>query len=102
MARTRNTQGTFLDPLSTEVRQRPNLEDPLLIGTLKLTGELPIKGNLHPGEQLTVQVASADGQVIAAGIYELIPPAFKDVDGGPGVGVIGMERAHTAKLDQEA
>lgn len=99
MARTE--QGTFLDPLSTEVRQRPSLEDPLLIGSLKLKGELPLKGNLHPGEQLTVQVADADGQVIASAIYEVKPPAFKDVKMA-GVGVIGMERAHTAELDQDA
>lgn len=98
----RNTQGTFLDPLSTEVRQRPNLEDPLLIGTLKLKGELPIKGNLHPGEQITVTVANADGEIFASGIFELKPPGFKDVTGGPGVGVIGMERAHVAELDHDA
>jgi hypothetical protein len=100
MARTRETQGTFLDPLSTEVRQRAELEDPVLVGSLKLRGEMPIKGNLHPGEQLTVQVADADGQVIAIGIYEIVPPAFKDVK-IRGVGVIGMERAHTAEFDPE-
>jgi hypothetical protein len=98
MARTQ--QGTFLEPLSTEVRQRPNLEDPVLVGCLKLKGEIPIKGNLHPGEQLTVQVANADGQVICAGIFELVPPAFKDVK-IKGVGVIGMERVHTAEYDPE-
>lgn len=96
----RQTQGTFLDPLSTEVRQRPNLEDPVLIGTLKLTGEIPIKGNLHPGEQLTVSIAGMDGQIIAAGLFELVPPAFKDVR-VKGAGVVGMERAHTAKYDPE-
>lgn len=100
MSRTRGVQGTFLEPLSTEVRQRPNLEDPVLVGSLKLKGEIPIKGNLHPGEQLTVQVADADGNVIASGIYELVPPGFKDVK-VKGVGVIGMERAHTAEYDPE-
>lgn len=94
------TQGTFLEPLSTEVRQRPNLEDPVLIGSLKLKGEVPIKGNLHPGEQLTVQIANMDGEIIATGIYELTPPAFKDVK-VKDVGVIGMERAHTAEFDPE-
>lgn len=87
--------------LSLEVRHRPELEDPILVGSLKLKGDMPIKQDLHPGAQLTVQVANADGEVIASGIYEVGLPSFKDVK-VKGVGPIGTERVHTATYDDSA
>lgn len=87
--------------LSLEVRHRPELEDPLLVGSLKLKGDLPVRQDLHTGAQLTVQVANADGEVIASGVYEVGLPSFKDVKMS-GVGPIGTERVHTATYDKEA
>lgn len=87
--------------LSLEVRHRPDLEDPILVGSLKLKGELPVKRDLHTGAQLTVQVANADGEVIASGIYEVGHPNFKDVK-VKGAGPIGTERVHSATFDADA
>lgn len=82
--------------ISLEVRPRPELEDPLLVGSLKLKGEMPVRKDLNAGQQVTVQVADADGVVICSGLFEVGLPNFKDVKMN-GVGVIGTERVHGAK-----
>lgn len=83
--------------ITLEVRQRGDLEDPFLVGALRLSGDMPVKKDLNAGEQVTVQVAGADGDVIASGLFEIGLPAFKYVKMG-GVGIIGTERVHTAKF----
>lgn len=87
-------QGTLI---TLEVRPRPGIEDPWLVASLKLKGELPISKDLHTGEELTVQVAGPDGEVIASGLFEVGLPAFKDIK-AKGAGIIGTERAHSAKF----
>jgi hypothetical protein len=91
---------TGTSQLTLEVRHRPNLENPILVGSLKLKGEIPIRRDLNAGEQLTVQVADADGEIIATGLFDVGPPQFKDVKMS-GVGVVGMERASVAEFDPE-
>lgn len=86
--------------LSLEVRQRPELEDPILVGSLELKGAIPVKRDLHAGQQLTVQIAGPDGEIVATGIYEVGLPGFKDVK-MRGVGVVGTERVHKAKYDAD-
>lgn len=86
--------------LSLEVRHRPGLEDPYITGSLKLKGEVPVRQDLHAGQELTVQVCNADGEVIASGIFEVGLPGFKDVK-AKGAGIIGVERVHAAKFQEE-
>jgi len=72
----------------------------MLVGCLKLKGEMPIRQDLHVGNLLTVQVANADGEVIASGLYEVQIPGFKEIknSGTP----IGVERVHTAEFNPDA
>lgn len=102
MANPRTHRGQIETPqLSLEVRQRPSLEDPLLTGALKLKGELPCKRDLNPGDQITVTVSDADGQIFATGIFEATVPAMKEIR-LPQVGPVGIERVNVAEYDQEA
>lgn len=94
-------QGT---QISFEVRPRPELVEDgnvFLVASLKLKGELPIKQDLNDGDLLTVQVADADGNVIASGLYEVGLPGFKPIK-AKGAGVIGTERVHNASFNPEA
>jgi hypothetical protein len=89
--------------LSLEVRARPEMRDeknPYIVGALKLKGEFHVRKDLHAGEQLTVQVADADGNVITAGVVEVGLPAFKDLK-MKGGGIIGTERVHSAKIVED-
>ena len=81
--------------ITLDVRQHPDVEDPFLVGSLKLKGDLPVKKDLHTGDRLTVQVAGPDGGVIASGVFEVGLPAFKPIT-QKGVGLIGTERVHSA------
>lgn len=75
---------------------------PLLGGNLKLKGELRADVNLEHGDELTVTVADADGNVIAQAVAEVDrPPSFAPVQERD-IGLIGYVRAHTAKLGDPA
>lgn len=100
MSRTRAGQIEATSQLSLDVRQRPSLEDPLLTGSLKLKGDLPVKRDLQVGEQITVTVADADGIIFATGLFEVGAPGFKELKMRD-VGPIGLERVHTAQYDPE-
>lgn len=43
-------------------------DDPLMIGTLKVTGTLKCHRNLDVGEAMTITIANADGEVVASAI----------------------------------
>lgn len=82
--------------ITLNVDQHPDMDDePFMVGCLKLKGELPVKKDLSWGDRLTVQVAGPDGEVVAAGTFEVAVPAFKPIT-QPGAGIIGTERVHTA------
>lgn len=68
---------------------------PVRSGAVKLGGSLRMRQNLHPGEELTVTVATSDGTIVAAGVYAVGEVTFKplELDGT----VIGTERIHSAK-----
>lgn len=84
--------------LSLEVQAHPEMDnEPWLVGSLKLKGDVPVRRDLNTGDRLTVQIVDADGQVVGSGIAELDLPKFKHIK-GRGVGLIGIERAHTAEF----
>ncbi len=87
--------------LSLEVEPHPRVgADGYLTGSLKVTGEYMVTGNLQPGAQLTVHIATADGQVIAQGLAEVASIAFIPIkaDGS----IIGTDRVHRAKLKDDS
>lgn len=70
-----------------------------LVASIKVSGDFVVGKNLHPGEEFTVQIASADGEVIAGGVCVMeAGPSFPAVknDGR----VIGYERRHVLKVDR--
>lgn len=80
------------------VRPEGHVPAPLLGGNLKLKGELRCDLNLEHGDELTVTVAAADGEVIAQAVAEVsAPPSFGPVEERD-IGLIGYVRQHTAKL----
>lgn len=97
--------GTIQEPqLTMNVRDHPNIvarrDNDLatfMTGTLKLTGELPVDQDFNAGDALTVTVADADGLVIASGRFECKLPQFQEIK-EEHAGVIGTNRAHTAKM----
>lgn len=71
-------------------------ETAILWGTLKLKGDFRIDRDLNAGDELTVTVATADGEVITGGRMKCSYPHPKEItDKGR---VIGTERVHTAEL----
>jgi hypothetical protein len=83
------------EQLSFDVRPRYD-DAPLLAGSLKVSGAFTLPRDLHPGEALSVHIATADGEVIAQGIAEVAGVGFAPVRNKGET--IGMERQHKAKL----
>lgn len=99
---TTTTKENQLHPqLSFDVHPHPNAvrednPDGYLTAALKIGGSFFITQDMHPGEELTVTVANADGQVVAQGVAEIGGVGFTPIkDAGR---TIGMERQHKAKL----
>lgn len=67
-----------------------------IVGALKISGALTVDEDLQPGEDLTIQVCNADGQVIASSSAQIGPIGFKSIKQS-GV-TIGTERMHTAEV----
>lgn len=69
-----------------------------LIGGLKIAGTFSVDRDLQAGDQITVSIANADGEIVAKGVCEMKAPHFKviEIEGEP----IGMERIHTAKVEK--
>lgn len=73
------------------------LEDQMLMTSIKVRGDMSLAGKvLNPGEQVTISVSDADGEILASGVCEILSPSFGvlELDGN----VVGMERKHTAKV----
>jgi hypothetical protein len=98
--------GTRLHPeeqLSLIVREHPALQEirddgrePWLTGSLKITGSLHCPHDINSGDELTVTVADADGNVIAGGKLIGRPPHMDDIkDRGA---VIGTERVNRVEV----
>lgn len=68
-----------------------------VVGAVKLSGALTVDEDLQPGDQLTVQVANADGEVIAHCAAEVSNIGFKLLEQSGTV--IGTQRIHTAKVE---
>lgn len=101
MSRTPRNQGTLPDTaLSLDVRLRESLEDPVIRGSIKIAGGLPVKKDLHDGELVTVTINGPDGDVIATGICEVGLPVARHIR-MPKVGIIGAERVHTATFQPD-
>lgn len=82
--------------LSLDVQMFPDVAGAgLLVASVTLAA-LPVDRNLHPGDQITVTIADADGMVIGQCAQEIAGVAFKPlvVDKMP----VGLERAHKAKV----
>lgn len=87
--------------LSLDVDPHPRVgDDGYLTGSLKLAGEFMVTDNLQPGAELTVHIASADGEVIASSVAEVASIAFVPIkaDGS----IIGTDRVHRAKLKDDS
>ena len=85
--------------LSFDVKPHPaiaHMSEPILTGSLKITGDLNCPVDVQTGEELTVTVATADGEVIAQAVLEAGAPGFRVItdSGDP----IGMERVTKAKV----
>lgn len=87
--------------ITLDVRPRPGVENPFMVGSLRLKGDLPVREDLNAGDLLTVQVAGPDGSVLTSGIFEVGLPQLKDIK-QKGVGVIGTERFHPADFEVDA
>lgn len=71
-------------------------EEPWFFGSLKVKGDLRVGHDLQAGEELTVSIADADGQVIASAGLVVAYPGFKDIkEKGH---VVGTERVHVAEV----
>lgn len=77
-----------------DAAKRPN--GGWLQGSVAITGDFGVTRDLQPGDELTVTMHNADGEVIASGVCEIGAIGFKPIkiDGD----VIGTERLHKAKL----
>jgi hypothetical protein len=89
--------------LSFETRPHPHAvreDDPdgYLQASLKIAGALWLDRNLYAGDELTVTVASADGEIIASGVAEVGTVSFPPIKEKQRV--IGTERAHAAKIQE--
>lgn len=67
-----------------------------LDGTVSVSGAFSLDVDLHAGDELTVMIAGADGEVLAGGTVEIQTVAFKPVR-VKGY-VVGETRVHKAKL----
>jgi hypothetical protein len=89
--------------LSFETRPHPQAvrdddDQGYLSASLKISGDLWLDHNLYDGDELTVTVASADGEVIAQAVAEVGPIAFQPIKEKRVR--IGTNRAHTAKVTE--
>jgi hypothetical protein len=88
--------------LSMQVLQHAELEGPeedaYMAGSVKVAGDFSVDRDLNAGEEFTVTIHSADGEVIAQGVCKAKAPKFGVImmDKRP----IGMERLHTIKVQQ--
>jgi len=67
-----------------------------LDGTVAIGGSFVLDVDLQPGDELTVQIANADGEVLTGGVVEVTTVGFKPVK-VKGF-VVGKTRVHKAKL----
>ncbi len=74
-------------------------EGAFMFATLKIKGDFRLDHDLHGGDELTVTVADADGNVITNGKLVCATPTFKDVT-EKGI-YIGIDRIHVAELTAE-
>lgn len=81
--------------LTFEVAPHPEAGE-FIDGSLKISGTFGCRKDLNPGDELTVQIANADGEVIASGLAEVGPVGFAPIKVKNEV--IGTERVHKAKL----
>jgi hypothetical protein len=88
---------TATEQLTLDVLPDPHtVPGGLLVGKLRITGEFGVDRDLNRGEQLTVQVADADGQIITTALVGVVGVGFVNItDQGT---VIGTERQHKARL----
>lgn len=66
-------------------------------GTLKVGGDVRVNRDLQPGDELTVSVHNADGEVVGSERLEVGPVTFKPIE-DKDLGVIATERQHRAKV----
>lgn len=67
-----------------------------LDGTISISGAFIVHVDLQAGDELTVMIAGADGEVLAGGTVEVTSVGFKPVK-HKGF-VVGETRVHKAKL----
>jgi hypothetical protein len=87
------------EQLTLDVHLHPALEDrdrPYLTGTLTISGDLHCPHDVQAGDELTVTVANADGEVIANGALVGKYPGFRDIKDGQTI--LGTERNNKAKV----
>ena len=91
---------TRLHPqLTFDVKPHPaidHMSDPILAGELKISGALHCPRDIQTGDELTVTVATADGEVIAQAVLEAGAPGFKVLTEKDEL--IGMARITTGKV----
>lgn len=95
--RRQNTAGL----LSLDVDLHPSIDpDGFLIGSLKVKGGLRCDVDVQAGDRLSVQIANADGQVIASAELRGLYPHFTELkERGH---VIGTERVNRAEVYEDA
>lgn len=80
-------------------RHRRLSDDPFLIGTVKIKGDLHVDHDLQGGQDFRVTVADSEGTVICSAKLVCATPTFKDI-------VeknihIGVERIHVLAVTHE-
>lgn len=68
----------------------------ILEGAVSITGAFPVPCDLNPGDLVTVQIATADGEILTGGVCEVTSVGFKPIK-VKGF-VIGQTRVHKATL----
>ena len=69
------------------------------IAILKIGGGIVMHSELEKGDEVHVQIADADGEVVADGYCRITQVAFKDRFDDQG-NVVGSDRTHTASVSK--
>ena len=86
------------DQLTLEVGLHSAIDarDALITGALTIGGQFSCGVDLNAGDEITVTVATADGEVIAQGTCMCGYPAFREIRDRDEI--IGTERCNKAKV----
>lgn len=88
------------DQLTLDVTPHPEAasrgEDHWIAGAIKVAGEFVVRRDFNAGDEVAIQIADADGTIVASGLAEIGLPAFKPIKVRGEH--LGTQRIHTAAV----